>query len=101
MWTNLIGISLLQAAGASIVLWLWTLFMVNTSKLILAANPPTTLVLVLILILLVIAAALLAGAMLGYPIYLISQKRWKTAITLIGLTLVWLGVLAAALISIY
>lgn len=101
MWAKLLGISFLQAAGAGVVLGLWTQFMTNLSKFVDTTAKPDMPGFVLIPIMFVIAATLSAGAVLGYPVYLAFQKRWKTVIVLVGLTLIWLGIFAAILISIH
>ena len=101
MWTKLLGVSFLQAAGASIVLGLWTQFMTNLDKFVDTSTKPDMPGFVLIPVTFIIVATLSAGAVLGYPIYLAFQKKWKTVIALIGLTLIWLGIFAAILISIY
>jgi hypothetical protein len=49
----------------------------------------------------IIVAVLSAGAVLGYPIYLIFNQKWGIAIGLILLTLVWLGLFSAILIYLF
>ncbi|KKT87219.1 MAG: hypothetical protein VE97_C0003G0010 [candidate division Kazan bacterium GW2011_GWB1_45_10] len=43
-----------------------------------------------------ITAVLAGGAVLGYPLYLVlHERKWGTAITLVALSLIWLGLIAA------
>lgn len=101
MWFNLLGISLLQAIGASLVLGAWTALMTHLSQFVDTSNKPDMPGFILIPLLFTIAATLSAGAVLGYPIYLAFQKKWKTALATILLTLIWLGIFSAILIFIY
>lgn len=98
---QLIGISLLQAIGASVVLGLWTLFMTNLSHFVDTTSKPDMPGFILIPVAFVIAATLSAGSVLGYPIYLALQKHWKKAVSLVGLTILWLMVFATILIFVY
>jgi hypothetical protein len=97
-----IGISFVQAFMTGLFVWLWTIFMLNMDKFVATADKPAANSFLLVPIMFIIAAALSAGAVLGYPIYLVvAHRAWGRAVGLILLTLIWLGLLAAGLIYLY
>jgi len=49
----------------------------------------------------IITIVLLAGAILGYPLYLVFQKNWVRALIIILLTLLWLGILAVFMPTVF
>ena len=99
--SKFIGISLLQAAVASAIVWLWGLLMTNMEQLADISVNNGAYGFLIVPIIFIIVAVLSAGAVLGYPIYLIFNKEWGRAIGLILLTLVWLGLLSAVMIYIF
>ncbi|MFH1088698.1 MAG: hypothetical protein V1719_02555 [Patescibacteria group bacterium] len=103
MWKQIkevIGASVLQAIGASVVVWLWSIIMTNLSQ-VFQNTTPTVTTFVLLPIIFMITAVLAGGAVLGYPLYLVlHEHKWGKAITLVGLSLVWLGIIAAIIILI-
>jgi hypothetical protein len=99
--TSILGLSLLQAVGAAIILWLWSVLMINGEKLLNLGPNPTIASFVAVPIIFMITVVLAGGAVLGYPIYLALQNQWWKAIGLTLLTLVWLGILGTILILIY
>ncbi len=96
-----LGISFAQALTASVVVWLWSMFMMNINKFFDTATQPTGSQFVIIPVMFIIVAVLSAGAVLGYPIFLAFNNQWPKAIALVVLTLVWLGLLAAILVFIF
>ncbi len=96
-----IGVSFIQAFGASLFVWLWSMFMTNISKFVDTNDQMSATGFVLIPLMFIIVAVLSAGAVLGYPIYLVLNNKWPRAITLVVLTLVWLGLLAALLVFVF
>ncbi len=99
--TTLWALGLLQAVGASLVLWGWTIFMTNINKFVAETTPPTLPAFLIIPVTFVITAVLSAGAVLGYPIFLALNKNWPQALWLVGWTLIWLAVLTVILIYLY
>ena len=97
----MVGLSILQAVGAGIVFWLWSVFIINGEKLINLGPSPTVAGFVVIPVVFMITAVLAGGAALGYPIFLALKNQWGKAIGLTLLTLLWLGILGAILIAIY
>ncbi|MDD5605758.1 MAG: hypothetical protein PHR51_00245 [Patescibacteria group bacterium] len=96
-----IGISLVQAAVAGAIVWLWGLLMTNMEKLADISANNGAYGFLIVPIIFMIVAVLSAGAVLGYPIYLVFNNQWGRAIGLIILTLVWLGLLSAIMIYIF
>ena len=96
-----IGISFAQALGASVFVWLWSMFMLNISKFVDESEQMNATGFILIPIMFIIVAVLAAGSVLGYPIYLAIKDKWGKAIGLVTLTLVWLGILAVILVYIF
>lgn len=96
-----IGISFAQAFVASLVVWLWSMFMLNIDKFVAQGTEPTGTSFLLIPVMFMIVAVLAAGAVLGYPIYLAFNNQWPKAVGLVVLTLVWLGILAAILVLVF
>ena len=97
-----LGISFAQAFTTGLFVWLWTIFMLNMDKFVATADKSTATSFLLVPIMFIIVAALSVVAVLGYPIYLIvTHKAWGKAGGLMLLTLLWLGLLAAALIYLY
>ena len=93
-----LGISVLQAVGAGVVVWLWSFIMNNGEKWFGSGNPGMAGWIAIPLIF-IIVATLSAGAVLGYPLYLaFHQKNWPKSVALIVLTLVWLGLISAGLV---
>ncbi|MBU1092069.1 hypothetical protein KJ836_00045 [Patescibacteria group bacterium] len=103
MWQQIketIGLSVIQAIGASAVVWLWSLVMTNLSQ-VFQNTPDTATTFVLFLLIFMITAVLAGGAVLGYPLYLVlHERKWGTAITLVVMSLVWLGLIAATIVLI-
>ncbi|HCR42196.1 TPA: hypothetical protein DIV45_02440 [Patescibacteria group bacterium] len=59
-------------------------------------STPTVTTFVLMPLIFMITAVLAGGAVLGYPLYLVlHERKWGTAITLVALSLIWLGLIAA------
>ena len=96
-----LGISFAQALTASVVVWLWSMFMMNINKFVDADSQMGTAGFVLIPLMFIIVAVLSAGAVLGYPIFLAFNNQWLKATTLVALTLIWLGLLAVVLIFVF
>jgi hypothetical protein len=95
-------VSLTQAVGAGVVLWLWSLFITHADSWInVNGNQPSVASMIVLPSVFIITAVLSGGAVLGYPLALVLKGRWYSAITLVALTLIWLGLLSALLISIY
>ncbi|MBN2585521.1 hypothetical protein JXA59_02645 [Patescibacteria group bacterium] len=95
-------LSIVQAIGAGLVLWLWSLFITHADKWInVSNNQPTVASMVVLPAVFIITAVASGGAVLGYPLSLVLKGRWYSAITLVALTLLWLALLAVALIAIY
>jgi hypothetical protein len=97
LWRNL-GISMLQAIGAGLVVWIWSLVMSNISDRFVESN---TLGLLLFPLIFIIVAVLSAGLVLGYPLYLAFKGEWKRVVILISLTLVWLAFFSYIIIQFY
>jgi len=91
----------LQALGAGVVVWLWSLFMTNLQSFMDTTNQPEAHNFVVIPLIFIITAVLAAGAVLGWPIYLALKSKWNEAVALTLLTVVWLGVFSAILIGIF
>lgn len=98
---NNIGISFLQAALASLVIWLWSIVMINGEQWFNAGMQPNAVSFVMIPIIFIIVATLSGGAVLAYPLYLAFQAQWKKAVSLILLTLLWLSIFSIILMIIY
>ncbi len=98
---NVLGLSLLQAVGAGIFVWLWSIVMLNGEKWFNIGPQPNPVSFLMIPIMFIIVATLSGGAVLTYPLYLIFQGKWGRAITLILLTLLWLGIFSTILVFIY
>lgn len=98
---NVITISLIQAISAGIFVWLWLIFMMNLEGLFNTATQPTSSSFIVIPLMFIIVAVLSAGAVLGYPLYLLFQKNWAKAVALVLLTLLWLGIFSGILIYIF
>ena len=99
---NNVGISFLQAAFASLVIWLWSIVMMNGERWFgTGTQPDEALSFVLIPILFIIVATLSGGAVLAYPLYLAFQAKWKRAVFLILLTLLWLAIFSIILMIVY
>jgi len=96
-----IGISFVQALGASVFVWFWSMFMLNIDKFVATADEPSASSFILIPIMFIIVAVLAAGSVLGYPIYLAIKDKWSKAIGLVALTLVWLALLAVILVYVF
>lgn len=96
-----LGISFIQAFGAGLFVWLWSIFMTNINKFVDTTNQPTGSQFVLIPLMFMIVAVLSAGSVLGYPLFLAFNNQWPRAIELVVLTLVWLGLLATVLILVF
>jgi hypothetical protein len=96
-----IGISLLQALGAGLIVWIWGVLMTNMQQLANVGGDQSISGFLIIPMVFIIVAVLSAGAVLGYPIYLIFNQKWGIAIGLILLTLVWLGLFSAILIYLF
>ena len=101
MWKQIkevIGVSVIQAIGAGVVVWLWSMIMTNLTQ-VFQSTTPTTTTFVLLPIIFMITAVLAGGAILGYPLYLVlHDRKWGKAVTLVALSLVWLGIIAAIII---
>ena len=94
----MVGLSLIQAIGAGVVVWLWSVIMNNGEKWFGSGNPGMA-GWVIIPLIFIIVATLSAGAVLGYPLYLVLHKKdWGKAVTLLLLTVVWLAIISASLI---
>ncbi|MFH0912175.1 MAG: hypothetical protein V1807_00740 [Patescibacteria group bacterium] len=94
---DVLGTSILQAAGASVVVWLWSQVMIYGNQF--GTNTPNTMALVAIPLIFMVTAVLAGGAVLGYPLYLVlHEKNWVKAITLVLITLVWLAIIATLLV---
>jgi len=92
------ALSLLQALGAGIVVWLWSLVMINGEHWF-NGTPPSALSFVTVPLIFIVTATLSAGAVLGYPLYLaFHQKNWPKAVALLGLTIVWLILISTVLV---
>lgn len=98
---NFIGISLLQAISAGLIVWLFGLLVNNMERLREVGERGGITDFLAIPMVFMIVAVLSAGAVLGYPIYLIFNQKWGMAIGLILLTLVWLGLFSAILIYVF
>src|SRR3990167_4050822 len=99
---SILVLSIVQAVGAGLVLWLWSLFITNAEKWMkVGNNQPSVASMVVLPSVFIITAVMSGGAVLGYPLALVLKGRWYGAISLVALTLTWLGLLAAILISIY
>ena len=96
-----LGISFAQALTASVVVWLWSMFMININQFVGTTNQMSSTGFVLIPLMFIIVAVLSAGAVLGYPIFLAFNNQWPKAVILVVLTLIWLGLLAAILIFVF
>ena len=96
-----VGLSFIQAFCASVVVWLWSMFMMNINKFFDTATQPTGSQFVIIPVMFIIVAVLSAGAVLGYPIFLAFNNQWPKAVILVVLTLIWLGLLAAILVFVF
>jgi len=95
-------ISLIQAIGAGAVLWLWSLFITHADSWInVNGNQPSIASMIVLPSVFIITAVASGGSVLGYPLALVLKGHWHKAISLVALTLIWLGLLAATLISIY
>ena len=99
---SVFAVSLTQAIGAGVVLWLWSLFITHADSWInVSGNQPSVASMIVLPSVFIITAVLSGGAVLGYPLFLVLKGRWHNAISLVALTLIWLGLLSALLISIY
>ena len=96
-----IGISFAQALTASVVVWLWSMFMTNINQFVDTTNQMSSTGFVLIPLMFIIVAVLSAGAVLGYSIFLAFNNQWPKAVILAVLTLIWLGLLAAILVFVF
>jgi len=95
-------LSIVQAVGAGLVLWLWSLFITNAEKWMnVGNNQPSIPSMIVLPSIFIVTAVASGGAVLGYPLALVLKGRWYSAISLVALTLIWLGLLAVALISLY
>ena len=98
---SLLGVSFLQAASTSLVIWLWSIVMMNGERWFDTGTQPNPISFIMIPIAFIIVATLSGGAVLAYPLYLAFQSKWKKAGSLILLTLLWLAIFSIILISIY
>lgn len=96
-----IGISFIQALGASVFVWLWSMFMMNINQFVDESQQMNATGFILIPIMFIIVAVLAAGSVLGYPIYLAIKDKWGKAIGLVSLTLLWLAILSVILIYVF
>ena len=94
---EVLGLSLIQAAGAFVVVWAWAQ-LANHGETWFGKTPDFMQMMAVPLIFMVVAT-LSAGSVLGYPLYLaFHQKNWPLAVKLLGFTLIWLVVIATILI---
>lgn len=98
---QLVGWSFLHAATAGVVVWLWSLFMTNLQSFMNTTSQPMAHNFVIMPLIFMITAVLAAGAVLGRPIFLALKGRWNEAVILTLLTVLWLGIFSAILISIF
>jgi len=99
---SVFALSIVQAIGAGFVLWLWSLFITNAEKWMnVAGDQPSVASMVALPSVFIITAVASGGSVLGYPLFLVLKGRWYSAISLVVLTLIWLGLLAAVLVSLY
>ena len=95
---GLLGLSILQAVGAFVVVWLWAQLMVHGEQWF-GKTAPNILGMVTMPLIFIIVATLSAGAVLGYPLYLaFNEKDWPKAVKLLSLTLLWLAIISLILI---
>lgn len=98
---EVLGLSLMQAVGAGVVVWLWSVVMSNGEKWFGSGNPGMAGWIAIPLIF-IIVATLSAGAVLGYPLYLVLHKKsWGQAVALLLLTILWLIIIATLLIFVF
>ena len=101
MWQQIkdsLGTSVIQAIGASAVVGAWSYIMINGDKWV-QDNPPTWASFIAVPLIFMITAVLAAGSVLGYPLYLVlTRQRWGQAITLVAITLFWLGLITTAIL---
>lgn len=96
-----IKISLLQAVVAGGVVWLWSLVMSNIEHYVNADGQTTMIGMIILPLIFMITATLSAGSVLGYPLFLAWKGNWKTAITILLLTVLWLAIFSIILVIIY
>ncbi|MFH1088432.1 MAG: hypothetical protein V1719_01155 [Patescibacteria group bacterium] len=95
---KVIGVSLIQAFIAVLVVWWWAASAfyisrnIDTTTSVGSPGSYTTIPSLNELVL-VLTSALLIVTILGYPTYLVARKRWVEAIGLLVLTLVWLSIM--------
>jgi len=95
---KVLKLSVLQAISASVVVWLWSQVMTHGEQWF-GKEPTNSIGIVAVLLIFIITAVLSAGAVLGYPLYLAFHKKdWPKAVTLLGMTIVWLAIVSAILI---
>jgi len=100
--THILGISFLQALVAGLIIWSWSLVMINAEDWMTLGPESSHMAPMLIMpMIFIITATLSGGAVLGYPLYLAFQKSWAKAVVLVLLTLFWLGILSTVLIYIF
>jgi len=98
---EVLGLSIIQAVGASLVVWLWSIVMSYGEKWFGSDNPGMAGWVAIPLIFMVVAV-LSAGSVLGYPLYLVLHKKtWGQAVTLLLLTILWLAIIATLLIFVF
>lgn len=95
---SLIGISATQAITASVVVWLWSLVMQHSEQWF-GEQPDGSIGIVAFLLIFIITAVLSASSVLAYPLYLaFHEKDWPKALKLLGLTVLWLAVIAIVIL---
>lgn len=92
------AISIIQAAATILIVWLWSLLMSFGGQAFSGQQDGIATWLVIPLIFMIVAT-LSAGAVLGYPLYLVfHDRKWWKAVALVLLTLFWLSIIVTIVI---